>query len=173
MTDDDAKSCLEATRWGAGKLATFRGGGFSSSFETKGGLPLTATRLNYIKGLGPALQIAEGYTLELDEHIKTTIVARTDPTWPKTFFSPRLTGTGPFKDTYSVMKSWGANHAALCFGHIGDKLITLASMLRIPVYMHNVPEERIIRPAAWDAFGTEMREAADFNVCRNFGPLYK
>ena len=173
MTDEDVDNCLKATTWGAGKLATFRGGGFSASFETKGGLPLTATRLNYIKGLGPALQIAEGYTIELEDDIKRTLVARTDPTWPKTFFSPRLTGKGAFKDTYTVMKKWGANHASLCFGHIGDKLITLASMLRIPVYMHNVEEDRIIRPAAWDAFGTENYEAADFSACKNFGPLYR
>lgn len=173
MTLEDAKTCLKATSWGAGKLASFRGGGFSSSFETKGGLPLTATRLNYIKGLGPVLQIAEGYTLSLEENIKETLIARTDPTWPKTFFAPRLIGKGAFRDTYTVMKKWGANHAALCLGHIGDKLITLASMLRIPVYMHNIPEEKIIRPAAWDAFGTDMLESADYSACKNFGPLYK
>lgn len=173
MDDRDVLDCLNATTWGAGKLAAFRGGGFSSNFETVGNLPITMSRLNYIKGQGPVLQIAEGYSLTIEESIKKVLVARTDPTWPKTFFVPTLTNTGAFKDTYTFMKRWGANHASLCIGHIGDRLITLASMLRIPVYMHNIAEERILRPGAWDAFGTLDTESADFRACQCFGPLYK
>jgi L-fucose isomerase and related proteins len=173
MSEVDIERCLKAVKWGAGKLSTFRGGGFSSSFETRGGLPATMSRLNYVKGLGPVLQIAEGYTLTLPEDIKKIIVARTDPTWPKTFFSPILTGKGAFISVYDVMKKWGANHCSLSFGHIGDSLITLASMLRIPVSTHNVPREKIFRPSAWDSFGTDSLENADFLACKNFGAIYK
>jgi L-fucose isomerase len=173
FNESDVRKCLKAVSWGAGKLATFRGGGFSSNFETVGGLPMTAARLNYVRGLGPVLQLAEGYSLELEAKIKETVVARTDQTWPRTFFRPILTGAGAFRDAFTLMKRWGSNHASLCFGHIGDRLATIASMLRIPVCMHNISEERIIRPSAWDSFGTENLEPADFRACEAFGPLYK
>jgi len=130
------------------------------------------SRINLAKGLGPVMQVAEGYTVELPEDIHHVLNERTNPTWPTTWFAPNLTGSGPFKDTYSVMYNWGANHAAVSYGHIGHKLITLASMLRIPVCMHNVPEERIFRPSAWSAFGTSDLEGADFRACADFGPLY-
>jgi L-fucose isomerase len=173
ISSEDVEKSVKATKWGPAKLSTFRGGGFSSSFLTKGGMPMTALRLNYIKGLGPVLQIAEGYSIDLDEKIKKVIVSRTDPTWPKTFFVPKLTGKGAFKDVYTVMKKWGSNHCSFSYRHIGHSLITLASMLRIPVMMHNIDEERIFRPSAWDAFGTDNLEAADYRACRNFGPIYK
>jgi L-fucose isomerase len=65
----------------------------------------------------------------------------------------------------------GSNHGAISFGHIDADLITLASMLRIPVCMHNVPEEEVFRPAAWNSFGSEL-EPADYRACENYGPLY-
>jgi L-fucose isomerase len=130
-------------------------------------------RLNLVKGLGPALQIAEGWTIDLPEEVHDALDQRTNPTWPTTWFAPILTGQGAFRDVYSVMNNWGANHGAIGFGHVGADLITLAAMLRIPVYMHNVPEENIFRPSAWNAFGTADREGADFRACANFGPLYK
>jgi L-fucose isomerase len=130
------------------------------------------SRLNLIKGLGPALQIAEGVVVELPENVHRALDERTDPTWPTTWFVPRLTGKGPFRDVYSVMNNWGANHGAFSYGHIGADLVSLASMLRIPVYMHNLGEEEIFRPSAWNAFGTADREGADFRACANFGPLY-
>lgn len=135
-------------------------------------MPLTMSRLNLVKGMGPVLQLAEGYSIDLQENIYDEIVGRTDPTWPRTFFVPTINGEGAFKDVYSVMKRWGANHCALCYGHIGADLITMASILRIPVSMHNVPEEKIFRPGAWDAFGTADLEGADYRACENFGPLY-
>ena len=134
---------------------------------------MTMCRINLVKGQGPVLQIAEGWAVNVDEHIYRTIDKRTDPTWPTTWFAPRLTGQGPFRDVYSVMNNWGANHGAISFGHIGADLITLASMLRIPVCMHNVPDELVFRPSAWNAFGTHDPEAADFRAAKNFGPLYK
>jgi L-fucose isomerase len=135
-------------------------------------MPVTMSRLNLIKGLGPALQIAEGYVAELPEEVHAVLNKRTDPTWPTTWFVPNLTGGGAFRDVYSVMYNWGANHGALSYGHVGADLITLASMLRIPVYMHNVSEEKIFRPSAWNPFGTKDLEGADFRACANFGPLY-
>jgi L-fucose isomerase len=135
-------------------------------------MPVTVSRINLVKGLGPAMQIAEGYTVELPEAIHHILNERTNPTWPTTWFVPKLTGSGPFKDVYSVMNNWGANHGVISYGHIGHNLITLASMLRIPVYMHNVFEERIFRPSAWTAFGTTDMQNADFRACSNFGPLY-
>lgn len=173
VSKNDVKNCLNATKWGSGKLSTFRGGGFSSSFKTKGGMPITAIRLNYVKGLGPVLQIAEGYSITLEDEIEKIIVERTDPTWPKTFFVPRLTGKGAFKDVYTVMEKWGSNHCSFSYGHIGNNLITMASMLRIPVMMHNVSEDKIFRPSAWNAFGTNELESVDFRACKNFGPRYK
>lgn len=172
VTPDEVEKCLEATTWGPASLGYFRGGGYSSTFLTKGGMPVTMSRVNLIKGLGPVLQIAEGYTVELPGDIHEILNKRTDPTWPTTWFAPVLTGEGPFKDVYSVMANWGANHGAISYGHIGGDLITLASMLRIPVCMHNVPEEEIFRPSAWAAFGTMDSESADFRACNNFGPIY-
>lgn len=142
------------------------------SFLTKGGMPITMSRLNIIKGLGPVLQIAEGYSAELPEDVNKILENRTDPTWPTTWFAPILTGEGAFKDVYSVMANWRANHGVFSYGHIGADLITLASMLRIPVCMHNVPEDKIYRPSAWAAFGTSGNEGADYRACANFGPLY-
>lgn len=172
ITSEEVGKCLEATTWYPAMLEYFRGGGYSSGFLTRGGMPMTMSRINLAKGLGPVMQVAEGYTVELPEDIHHVLNERTNPTWPTTWFAPNLTGSGSFKDTYSVMYNWGANHAAVSYGHIGHKLITLASMLRIPVCMHNVPEERIFRPSAWSAFGTSDLEGADFRACADFGPLY-
>jgi L-fucose isomerase len=175
MLWDDADACLKATDWCPADQFYFRGGGFSSHFigGTRGGMPVTMARLNIVHGLGPVLQLAEGYTCQLDPEIHRTLDNRTDPTWPTTWFAPKLTGKGAFKDVYSVMANWGANHGAFCYGHVGDRLITLASMLRIPVCMHNVEEERIFRPSVWAAFGTNDLESADFRACTAFGPIYK
>ncbi|MGI1691714.1 L-fucose isomerase [Thermoanaerobacter uzonensis] len=172
ITSEDVERCLNSTSWRPANRGYFRGGGFSSNFLTRGGMPVTMIRVNIIKGLGPVLQIAEGYTVDLPEDIHHILDNRTDPTWPTTWFVPRLTGKGPFKDVYSVMNNWGANHCSLSYGHIGTDLIVLASMLRIPVAMHNVPEEKIFRPSAWNAFGTYDLESADYRACQNFGPLY-
>ena len=172
ITDDEAKACLDATTWVPANLGYFRGGGFSSRFLTRGGMPVTMSRINRIKGLGPVLQIAEGYTYEPPKEIHDILDKRTDPGWPTTWFVPNLTGKGAFKDVYSVMANWGANHGAFNYGHIGADLITLASMLRIPVCMHNVPEEKIFRPAVWNAFGMD-KEGADYRACRALGPVYR
>jgi len=172
ITPRDAGACLKATSWRPSIVGYFRGGGFSSNFLTRGEMPVTAARVNIVKGLGPALQIAEGWTVDLPAKVHRTLDQRTDPTWPTTWFAPILTGSGPFRDAYSVMDSWGANHCSFGFGHIGRDLITLASMLRIPVYMHNVPEDGIFRPSAWTAFGAHEPQGADFRACANFGPLY-
>lgn len=172
ITSEEAFECLAATKWCPAVREYFRGGGFSSQFLTEGGMPITMSRLNLIKGLGPVLQIAEGYTVQLPNNVHRLLNQRTDPTWPTTWFAPTLTGEGAFTDVYSVMANWGANHGAISYGHIGDMLITLASMLRIPVSMHNVSRERIYRPSAWSAFGTEDLEGADFRACKNFGPVY-
>ena len=172
VTEEDRKACLDATRWVPASGGYFRGCGFSSNFKTKGGMPITMTRLNMVKGLGPVLQIAEGVTCELPDDIHNVLDKRTDPGWPTTWFAPRLTGTGAFTDVYSVMANWGANHGAFCYGHIGADLITLASMLRIPVCMHNVPEEKIYRPSTWAAFGMD-KEGSDYRACAALGPIYK
>ncbi len=172
ISDDEAQQCLDKTTWGAADIGYFRGGGFSSTFNTKGGMPITMSRINIIKGLGPALQIAEGYTIELPENVHYTLTERTSPSWPTTWFVPRLIGDGNFKDVYSVMANWGANHGAFSYGHIGSQLMALASMLRIPVCMHNVPEEQIFRPSVWAAFGMD-KEASDYRACETYGPLYK
>ncbi len=168
LSGEDVESCLASTRWGPAKLSTFRGGGFSSSWISRGGMPFTMLRLNLVKGLGPVLQIIEGYSIDLPDDVFQKVVERTDPTWPKTFFVPELRGTLP--DTYTVMKRWGANHCTLSYGHIGADLITLASMLRIPVGMHNI--KQIFRPSGWDSFGTTNLEDADFRACKSYGPLY-
>lgn len=173
VTPEEAAKCLEATEWCAGVTEYFRGGGWSTDFTTRGGMPITMSRLNLVAGLGPALQIAEGHVVELPEEVHDVLDARTNETWPTTWFVPRTTGSGVFRDPYSVMNAWGANHGAFTYGHIGADLITLASMLRIPVYMHNVPEEQVFRPSTWNAFGTANLEGADFRACEKFGPLYR
>jgi L-fucose/D-arabinose isomerase len=172
INEEEVQKCLDVTSWGAAVTGYFRGGGFSSTFVSKEDMPVTMSRLNLIKGIGPVLQIAEGYTVELPEDVHEIINKRTDPTWPTTWFAPILTGEGAFTDVYSVMNNWGANHGAVSYGHIGAELITLASMLRIPVCMHNVSEDRIFRPSTWSAFGTTDKEGADYRACENFGPLY-
>ena len=172
ITKAEAQACLDATEWVPANLGYFRGGGYSSHFYSKGGMPITLARVNRVFGLGPVLQIAEGYTCQIPAKAHAIIDSRTDPGWPTTYFVPNLTGKGAFKDVYSVMANWGANHGAFNYGHIGADLITLASMLRIPVCMHNVPEEKIFRPSAWAAFGMDL-EGADYRACANFGPLYK
>ncbi len=169
---EEAQACLDATTWHAAITEYFRGGGWSTRYRSKGGMPMTMSRINLIKGLGPALQIAEGYSIDLPDDVHTILDERTNPTWPTTWFAPRLTGSGPFRDVYSVMSNWGANHGAISYGHIGADLIALAAMLRIPVYMHNVPEETIFRPHVWAAFGALEPQSADFRACANFGPLY-
>lgn len=172
MTEKDAEACLKATNWLPADRDYFRGGGFSSNFLSKGGMPVTMSRLNLVKGLGPVLQIAEGWTADVDPEIHEVLNKRTDPTWPTTWFVPRLCDKPAFRDVYSVMNNWGANHGAISYGHIGQDLITLASMLRIPVCMHNVEEDKIFRPAAWNAFGMD-KEGADYRACRVYGPIYK
>lgn len=171
ITEDEAAKCLEATDWCPASKGYFRGGGFSSHFKTQGTMPVTMSRVNLVKGLGPVLQIAEGWTVELPAEIHDVLDKRTDPTWPTTWFAPRLNNTDAFKDVYSVMANWGANHGAISYGHIGADLITMASMLRISVCMHNVATEKIFRPSAWNSFGSE-KEAADYKACEVYGPLY-
>lgn len=172
ITGEDAAACLDATQWPPADSEYFRGGGFSSQFDTKGIMPVTISRVNLVKGLGPVLQIAEGWTVELPETMNKILTDRTNPTWPTTWFAPRLTGKGPFTDVYSVMANWGANHSASSYGHIGADLITLASVLRIPVCMHNVAEDQIFRPSSWNAFGME-KEGSDYRACQTYGALYK
>ena len=172
MTEQDAEACLKATNWLLADRDYFRGGGFSSNFLSKGGMPVTMSRLNLIKGLGPVLQIAEGWTADVDPEIFEVLNKRTDPTWPTTWFVPRLCDKSAFRDVYSVMNNWGTNHGAISYGHIGADLITLASMLRIPVCMHNVEDDKIFRPAAWNAFGMD-KEGADYRACAVYGPIYK
>jgi L-fucose isomerase len=172
ITQGEVEACLAATQWSPANRDYFRGGGFSSTFLSRGGMPVTMSRINIVDRQGPVLQLAEGWTVDVDPEIFEIINKRTDKTWPTTWFAPRLTGKGAFKDVYSVMNNWGANHGAISYGHIGKDLITLASMLRIPVCMHNVDEDEIFRPAAWNAFGME-KEGADYRACANFGPIYK
>jgi L-fucose/D-arabinose isomerase len=172
ITPEEVGNCLDATEWYPANTGYFRGGGYSSGFLTKGGMPVTMSRLNLIKGLGPVLQIAEGYTVDLPADVHAALNERTDPTWPTHWFTPNLTGSGPFRDVYSVMNNWGANHGAVSYGHVGADLIALAALLRIPVTMHNVPEEQVFRPSAWSAFGALDPIGADYRACANFGPLY-
>jgi L-fucose isomerase len=172
ITADEANACLDATTFCPANRDYFRGGGFSSLFLTEGNFPVTMIRVNMIKGLGPVLQLAEGWTIDLPEIVHKKLDERTDPTWPTTWFAPKLTGNGAFTSAYQVMANWGANHGAISYGHIGDALITLASMLRIPVNMHNVEPERMFRPAAWSAFGTMDSEGADYRACSVYGSLY-
>ena len=172
VTEADQKAIMENTTWNYADLGYFRGGGYSSRFETKAEMPVTMIRLNLVKGIGPVLQIAEGWTVHLPEDVSDTLWKRTDYTWPCTWFAPRITGEGAFKSAYDVMNNWGANHGAISYGHIGADLITMCSMLRIPVCMHNVPEEKIFRPACWNAFGMD-KEGQDYRACAAYGPLYK
>ncbi|MEK4850987.1 L-fucose isomerase [Paenibacillus sp. FSL H7-0756] len=172
ITDEEAAACIAQTQFRPASQEYFRGGGFSTDYLTRGGMPVTMARLNLVKGLGPVLQLVEGYTVELPAEVHDTLDQRTDPTWPTTWFAPKLTGHGSFQSVYDVMNNWGANHGAISYGHIGADLITLASILRIPVSMHNVEEARIFRPRVWSLFGTENLESADYRACRNFGPLY-
>ena len=172
VTEDDQKKMLEATEWCAADNGYFRGGGYSSRYLTRAEMPVTMIRLSLIKGLGPALQIAEGWTVNLPDEVSDKLWKRTDYTWPCTWFAPRVTGKGAFKTAYDVMNNWGANHGAISYGHIGADLITLCSILRIPVSMHNVPEDDIFRPSAWNAFGMD-KEGADYRACAAYGPLYK
>ena len=172
ISDEEVEKMLDATTWYPASLEYMRGGGFSSQFITKANMPVTMSRINIVKGLGPVLQIAEGWTATLPEEVFKLIDGRTDKTWPSTFFVPRITGNGRFKDVYSVMNYWGANHAAISYGHIGADLITLASSLSIPVNMHNVEDEKIFRPSAWSAFGSD-NEGADYRAFANYGPLYR
>ena len=173
MTDKDVNACLEATDWCRANYEYFRGGGFSSHFRCAAEMPVTMLRVNIVEGVGPVLQLAEGWTANLPDDVHTPIDLRTDRTWPTTWFVPRLTGKGAFKDVYSVMANWGANHGVTVYGHVGADLVTLASMLRIPVALHNLPEEKVYRPHSWAAFGTQDTEAADFAACKHYGPLYR
>ncbi len=172
MTDKDMDACLKATTWNFADLGYFRGGGYSSRFLTRSEMPATMMRLNIVKGLGPVMQICEGYTINLPDEISDKLWKRTDYTWPCTWFAPRLTGKGAFASAYDLMNNWGANHGAISYGHIGADLITLCSILRIPVCQHNVPEEDIFRPAAWNAFGMD-KEGQDYRACAAYGPLFK
>jgi len=172
ISDKEVKSCLKATTWYPANRDYFRGGGYSSNFLTRGGMPVTMCRINLIKGIGPVMQIAEGHTIDIPDKVHKVLDERTDKTWPTTWFVPELTGEGAFKDVYSVMANWGSNHGAISYGHIGHDLITMASMLRIPVCMHNVPSDRLFRPATWAAFGMDS-EGSDYRACEVFGPLYK
>lgn len=172
ITEEEMNRCLNATSWHSAHQGYFRGGGFSSKIITKGNMPVTMLRVNIVRGLGPVLQLAEGYTVDLPPEVHETLDNRTDPTWPSTWFVPNLTGRGAFRDVYSVMNGWGANHAAFCYGHIGSDLITLASMLRIPVAMHNVSDEQIFRPSAWSLFGEGDPVGSDFRACAGYGSLY-
>ncbi len=171
ISDEEALACLDKTKWCPANLGYFRGGGYSSQFKTEGKMPVTMSRVNLVKGQGPVLQIAEGWTVELPDDIHQILDERTDPTWPTTWFVPRLNDEDAFKDVYSVMANWGANHGAISYGHIGADLITLASILRIPVSMHNVEDKDIFRPSAWASFGAN-KEGSDYRACKNYGPLY-
>ena len=172
VTDKDIKTMMDHTTWPYADLGYFRGGGYSSRFVTRAEMPATMIRLNLIKGLGPVLQIAEGWTIKLPDEVTDALWKRTDYTWPCTWFTPRVTGKGAFCSAYDVMNNWGANHGAISYGHIGADLITLCAMLRIPVCMHNVDEKDIYRPAAWNAFGMD-KEGQDYRACAAFGPMYK
>lgn len=173
MTDKNIKACLEATDWCRANYEYFRGGGFSSHFKTLTEMPVTMLRFNVVDGIGPVLQLAEGHTCTLADEVHQTLDERTDKTWPTTWFAPRLTGKGAFTDVYSVMANWGANHGVTVYGHVGADIITLAAMLRIPVNMHNVAEDKLFRPHAWAAFGTQDLEGADYKACATYGALYK
>ena len=172
MTDADIDACMAATTWPYADLGYFRGGGYSSRFITRAEMPCTMLRLNMVKGIGPVMQIAEGWTVSIPDEVTDKLWKRTDYTWPCTWFAPRVTGEGAFKTAYDVMNNWGANHGAISYGHIGADIITMCSMLRIPVCMHNVDEDKIYRPASWNAFGMD-KEGQDYRACQAYGPMYK
>jgi L-fucose isomerase len=172
ISREEAAECLRATSWPSAVYEYFRGGGFSSLYLSRGGMPMTMSRISLVKGLGPVLQIAEGWSVDLPANVHKTLHERTDRTWPTTWFSPNVTGQGAFRDVYTVMNNWSANHGSISYGHIGADLISLASMLRIPVAMHNVAEEKIFRPSSWNLFGALEPQAADYRACQNFGPIY-
>jgi L-fucose/D-arabinose isomerase len=172
ITEEESQKCLDATTWFPGVTEYFRGGGYSSKYLSKGGMPVTMSRINLVKGIGPVLQLAEGYSVTIPDEVHATLDKRTNETWPTTWFVPNLTGKGAFTDVYAVMANWGANHGAISYGHIGADLITLASILRIPVCMHNVDDGKVFRPSAWSAFGQD-KEGSDFRACDTYGPLYK
>jgi len=172
IDEAEVAKTLDATQWRPSSTGYFPGGGWSTDFTTRGGMPVTMFRINLVKGLGPVMQIAEGHTVDLPEDVHNTLDSRTDPTWPTTWFVPNITGQGSFRDVYSVMNNWGANHGAISYGHIGHDLIALAAILRIPIDMHNVEPERVFRPAVWSRFGSLEPQAADFRACQTFGPLY-
>jgi len=172
ITEAEAAATVKAINWYPAVTGYFRGGGFSSGFVSPGGMPVTMARINLVHGVGPVLQLAEGWTVELPPKVHDTLDKRTDPTWPTQWFAPTLTGSGAFRDVYSVMAAWGANHCAMSYGHIGEDLISLAALLRIPVSMHNVPGEKLFRPSVWSSLGTADPEGADYRACANFGPVY-
>jgi L-fucose isomerase len=172
VSEADWEACLSVTTWNAADFGYFRGGGFSSRFITRAEMPVTMSRLNLVKGIGPVLQIAEGWTVNLPDNVSEILWKRTDYTWPCTWFAPRVTGSGAFKTAYDVMNNWGANHGSISYGHIGADLISLCSILRIPVCMHNVPEEQIFRPGYWNAFGMD-KEGSDYRACAALGPMYR
>jgi L-fucose isomerase len=172
ITEAEAQKCLKATTWPQAVYEYFRGGGFSSCYLSRGGMPMTMMRVSLVKGLGPILQIAEGWSVDIPGKVHKTLSERTNQTWPTTWFAPKLTGKGAFKDVYSVMNNWSANHGAISYGHVGADLISLASMLRIPVAMHNVEEDSVFRPSTWGLFGEQDAQGADYRACKNFGPLY-
>jgi len=172
ITDAEAEACLAATSWPSAIYEYFRGGGFSSCYLSRGGMPMTMSRISLVKGLGPVLQLAEGWSVEIPAKVHAALNERTNQTWPTTWFVPRLTGSGPFRDVYSVMNNWSANHGAISYGHVGADMMALASLLRIPVAMHNVADEQVFRPSAWGLFGAQDPQGADYRACANFGPLY-
>ena len=172
ISEAEAQKCLKATTWPAAVYEYFRGGGYSSCYLSRGGMPMTMMRVSLVKGLGPILQIAEGWSVDIPAKVHKTLNERTNQTWPTTWFAPKLTGKGAFTDVYSVMNNWSANHGAISYGHVGADLISLASMLRIPVAMHNVSDESVFRPSTWGLFGEQDAQGADYRACRNFGPLY-
>lgn len=172
ITEAEVQKCLKATTWPQAVYEYFRGGGFSSCYLSRGGMPMTMMRVSLVKGLGPVLQIAEGWSVDIPGKVHKTLSERTNQTWPTTWFAPKVTGKGAFKDVYSVMNNWSANHGAISYGHVGADLISLASMLRIPVAMHNVEEDSVFRPSTWGLFGESDPQGADYRACKNFGPLY-
>jgi L-fucose isomerase len=172
VTEEDADACLRATEWGASITGYFPGGGWSTDFTTRGKMPVTMCRLNLVDRLGPVLQIAEGWAIDLPSEVHRVLDERTNPSWPTTWFVPRLTGAAPYDSVYNVMLNWGANHGAICYGHIGGDLISLSAMLRIPVDMHNVAEARVFRPSSWSRFGALDVQGADYRACAAYGPLY-
>lgn len=173
VSEKDAKAMLAKTKFSPANRGYFRGGGFSSTFSTEGEMPVTLVRVNMVDGIGYTMQIAEGWTVELPEKVNKLLLDRTDPTWPSTWFVPRLGEGNAFSSVYNVMANWGANHGAFVYGHIGKDLITLASMFRVPVSLHNVADKDIYRPHSWSAFGTKDLESADYRACKNYGELYK